>query len=66
VKILQKIVITTVPRISKGGCMPYIEVLCGKDFEMIWTNKNSTNLKNYKSATGNSNTHANQIVSKLS
>lgn len=52
VKILEKIVITTVPKINKGGCVPFIEVLCGKNFEMIWTNKNSTNLKSYKNVQG--------------
>lgn len=36
------------PRISSEGCTPYVEVLSGKDFEMIWTNKYSTNLKTYK------------------
>jgi hypothetical protein len=40
-KILEKIVITTVPKISSDGCTPYIEVLSGKDFDMIWTNKHS-------------------------
>jgi hypothetical protein len=41
-------VITTVPKIANNGCTPYIEVLCGKDFELIWTNKQSLNLKTYK------------------
>jgi hypothetical protein len=48
IKILEKIVITTVPKISSDGCTPYIEVLSGKDFDMIWTNKHSMNLKPYK------------------
>jgi|LauGreDrversion4_2_1035121.scaffolds.fasta_scaffold190576_2 phosphatidylinositol-3,4,5-trisphosphate 3-phosphatase/dual-specificity protein phosphatase PTEN len=48
VKILEKIVITTVPKMNSDGCTPYIEVLSGKDFELIWTNKNSTNLKAYR------------------
>jgi len=39
VKILEKIVITTVPNMNKGGFTPYIEVLNGKDFDMIWSNK---------------------------
>ena len=46
-KILEKIVITTIPKISGEGCAPYIEVLSGKDFDMIWTNKNSQNIKKY-------------------
>jgi hypothetical protein len=33
---------------SGEGCTPYIEVLSGKDFNMIWTNKNSQNLKPYR------------------
>jgi len=41
-------VITTVPKISSDGITPYIEVLSGKDFELIWTNKHSQNLKTYK------------------
>lgn len=48
IKILEKIVITTVPRTSNEGCTPFIEVLSGKDFDLIWTNKNSQNLRNYK------------------
>jgi hypothetical protein len=32
---------------SGDGCTPYIEVLSGKDFDMIFTNKNSLNLKKY-------------------
>ena len=48
IKILEKIVITTVPKISSDGITPYIEVLSGKDFELIWTNKHSQNLKTYK------------------
>ena len=48
IKILEKIVITTVPKISDDGVRPYIEVLSGKDFELIWTNKHSQNLKHYK------------------
>ena len=40
--------ITTVPKISSDGITPYIEVLSGKDFELIWTNKHSQNLKTYK------------------
>jgi hypothetical protein len=51
VKILEKIVITTIPKISNEGCTPFIEVLSGKDFELIWTNKHSQNLKNYKCTT---------------
>ena len=47
--------ITTVPKMNKGGCIPYIEVLNGRDLEMIWTNKNSTSLKNYKKVGGTSN-----------
>jgi hypothetical protein len=46
-KVLEKIVITTIPKISGEGCTPYIEVLSGKDFDLIWTNKNSSNLKKY-------------------
>lgn len=53
IKILEKIVITTVPKYNKGGFTPYIEVLSGKDFELIWTNKNSTNLKAYKNVMEN-------------
>lgn len=49
IKVLDKIVITTIPKISNEGCTPYIEVLSGRDFEEIWSNKNSQNLKNYKS-----------------
>lgn len=41
IKILERIVITTIPRISEDGIKPYIEILNGKDFEMIWTNKYS-------------------------
>jgi tartrate dehydratase alpha subunit/fumarate hydratase class I-like protein len=48
IKILEKIVITTVPRMNNEACTPYIEVLSGRDFEMIWTNKHSTNLKTFK------------------
>ena len=47
-KVLEKIVITTIPKISGEGCTPYIEVLSGKDFDLIWTNKNSSNLKKYQ------------------
>ena len=47
-KILDKIVITTVPKIGSSGCTPYVEVLCGKDFTLIWSNKHSQNLKHYK------------------
>ena len=50
VKILEKIVITTVPKIANSGCMPYVEVRSGRDFDMIWTNKHSQNLKTYKCA----------------
>lgn len=52
IKVLDKIVITTIPKISNEGCTPFIEVLSGKDFEQIWSNKNSMNLKNYKSTLG--------------
>jgi hypothetical protein len=52
IKILEKIVITTVPRTSNEGCTPFIEVLSGKDFDLIWTNKNSQNLRNYKNTGG--------------
>lgn len=47
-KILEKIVITTVPKMNSDGCTPYVEVLSGKDFEVLWTNKNSLNLKQYR------------------
>lgn len=50
IKILEKIVITTVPRISSDGCTPYIEVLSGRDFDMIWSNRHSLNLKLYKTS----------------
>lgn len=50
-KVLEKIVITTIPKISGEGCTPYIEVLSGKDFDMIWTNKSSSNLKKYQNTT---------------
>lgn len=33
IKILEKIVITTIPKISNEGCTPFIEVLSGRDFE---------------------------------
>jgi len=51
IKKLEKIVITTVPKISNDGCTPYVEVLSGKDFDLIWTNKHSQNLKHYKCTT---------------
>jgi len=47
-KILDKIVVTTVPKISSKGCTPFVEVLNGKDFETIWTNRNSSNLRHYR------------------
>jgi phosphatidylinositol-3,4,5-trisphosphate 3-phosphatase/dual-specificity protein phosphatase PTEN len=50
VKILDKIVITTVPRIGSDGCTPYVEVLSGRDFDEIWSNRHSMNLKTYKTA----------------
>lgn len=48
IKILEKIVITTVPRLSNEGCTPYVEVLSGKDFDLIWSNKHSQNLQNHR------------------
>lgn len=60
IKILEKIVITTVPKISDDGFRPYIEVLSGKDFELIWTNKHSQNLKHYKN---NQDQHRDSVTS---
>ena len=47
-KYLEKIVITTVPKMNSDGCTPYVEVLSGKDFDEIWSNKLSQNLKTYR------------------
>jgi hypothetical protein len=47
IKILEKVEITTIPKFKGEGCTPYIEVLSGKDFDMIYTNKNSANLKKH-------------------
>lgn len=47
IKILDKVDITTIPKFKGEGCTPYIEVLSGKDFDMIFTNKNSQNLKRH-------------------
>ena len=48
IKILDKIVITTIPKISKKGCRPFVEVMDGKDYSTIWSNKSSSNLRYYK------------------
>ena len=64
-KILEKIVITTVPKISNGGCIPYIEVLSGKDFELLWTNKYSQNLKSYKNTRSSTDDRNNRHLTKI-
>ena len=48
IKILDKIIITTVPKVSKKGCQPFVEVMDGKNYSTIWTNKHSQNLRYYK------------------
>jgi hypothetical protein len=52
VKILDKIEITTIPKFKGEGCTPYIEVLSGRDFDLIYTNKNSVNLKKHVNTEG--------------
>ena len=57
VKILDKIEITTIPKFKGEGCTPYIEVLSGRDFDLIYTNKNSANLKKHMNTEGGGSTH---------
>jgi hypothetical protein len=52
IKILDKVEITTIPKFKGEGCTPYIEVLSGKDFDMIFTNQASPNLKKFVNAEG--------------
>lgn len=47
-KILESIIITTVPKINQGGWKPYVDI-CNGDYKLIHTTKNSINLKKYKS-----------------
>ena len=48
IKLPEKILIHTIPNISSGKCKPYVEIVRGSDFELIWTNKESMHLKSYK------------------
>jgi len=50
IKILDKVVVTTIPKVSNKRITPYLEVMNGTDFSMIYTNKNSLNLKSYKTS----------------
>lgn len=43
-----KIVIYTIPDVSGNGrCKPYVEIVNGVNFEIVWENKESMNLKSY-------------------
>lgn len=43
-----KIVVHTIPEVSGSGkCKPYVEIVNGVNFEVIWENKESMNLKSY-------------------
>lgn len=46
-KILECIIIRTVPKINQNGCKPYVDI-CTGDYKLIYTTKNSINLKKYK------------------
>lgn len=41
-------VITTIPKIASGGCRPYVEIFDGKNYEIIFSNKNCNKLKKFK------------------
>lgn len=44
----EKVIIYTIPDVSGNGrCKPYLEIVNGVDFEIIWSNKDSMNLKTY-------------------
>ena len=44
----EKIVVYTIPDVSGSGkCKPYLEIINGLDFEIIWSNKESMNLKTH-------------------
>ena len=45
----QKIVIHTIPDVSGSGrCKPYVEIINGVTFEVLWANKTSMYLKSYQ------------------
>lgn len=50
IKILDKVIVTTIPKVSSKRITPYLEVMNGNDFSMIYTNKNSFNLRSYKTS----------------
>lgn len=44
-----KIIIHTIPDVSGSGrCKPYVEIVNGVNFEVLWSNKDSLNLKSYQ------------------
>jgi hypothetical protein len=44
----EKVIIHTIPDVAGNGkCKPYLEIVNGNDFELIWENKDSSNLKSY-------------------
>ena len=46
-KILECIIIRTIPKINQNGCKPYVDIWNG-DYQLIHSTKNSINLKKYK------------------
>lgn len=44
-----KIVVYTIPDVSGSGkCKPYLEIVNGNDYSLIWDNKESMHLKSYQ------------------
>jgi hypothetical protein len=45
----EKLVVHTIPDVSGSGkCKPYVEIINGIDFSILWTNKESMNLKTFR------------------
>ncbi|CAI2384532.1 unnamed protein product [Moneuplotes crassus] len=46
-KVLECIIIKTIPKINQNGCKPYVDI-CNGDYQLVHSTKNSINLKKYK------------------
>ena len=65
----EKIVVHTIPDVSGSGkCKPYLEIINGLDFTIIWSNKESMNLKTHQIYDQNDTAQASerQISQKMS
>ena len=61
--VLNSVVITSIPRISRRGCKPYLEIFSGMGKTLIYSGKTSTGLSFYKSASNSKSEEALQQIS---